>query len=286
MRRLLISLAIIGGVGVAAVFATQAFFSDTETSTDNTITAGKLDLTVDNTARYYRDGVEVADYSTAHSWLAEDLSSNHKFYDLSDVKPGDYGENTISLHIDDNPAWACMRIDNLHNDEVECTEPEGVAEGDATCGGTGVDNGAGELAQNLQFFAWADDGDNIYEPDAGEFDEFPLFSNTVGPASDVLNGVTYALADSTTPGPSPLPGATTTYIGVAWCAGTLTVVESDGNMAGNPNLNCDGQAMGNNTQADSLAADIMFYIEQSRNNPDFDCQQVPFTPEPTLTNQT
>lgn len=47
LKRLLLSLIIIGGVGVVVVNLSSAFFSDTETSVDNTFQAGELDLLVD-----------------------------------------------------------------------------------------------------------------------------------------------------------------------------------------------------------------------------------------------
>jgi len=46
MKKILLSLATIGVVGAIAVSATGAWFSDTETSTGNTFTAGTLDLAV------------------------------------------------------------------------------------------------------------------------------------------------------------------------------------------------------------------------------------------------
>ncbi|MDD5433725.1 MAG: TasA family protein [Candidatus Pacebacteria bacterium] len=47
-KKIIISLAIIGIVGAIAVGGTVAYFTDTETSTGNTFTAGTLDLKVDS----------------------------------------------------------------------------------------------------------------------------------------------------------------------------------------------------------------------------------------------
>ncbi len=44
MKKIVISLVVIGVVGVVAIGGTIAYFSDTETSTGNTFTAGTLDL--------------------------------------------------------------------------------------------------------------------------------------------------------------------------------------------------------------------------------------------------
>ena len=47
MKKILLSLSVVAAVAVVVVGATTAFFSDTETSTGNTFTAGELDLLVD-----------------------------------------------------------------------------------------------------------------------------------------------------------------------------------------------------------------------------------------------
>jgi len=298
MKKILLSLLSIGAVAVVAVAATGAFFSDTETSQDNTFTAGELDLQIDSECHYYQNGVDVGCFHNFPSptpsiafgnWPLDDLTTE-KFFWFDDVKPGDYGENTISLHVFDNDAWVCMDISPLENNDKTCTNPEGVSEG----GSCGIDPDAGELAENLDFFAWLDDGAtngfqcSDTEPDEGagcgddpqEGDnvwqngsETALFSNVIGPASDVLDGRTYTLADSTgSVIGGPFIGSSTYYIGVAWCAGDMTLaILGQGDMTGQPNLNCNGLTMGNDTQTDSVVADLTFRAEQSRNNPDFRC---------------
>lgn len=266
--------------------ATGAFFSDTETSTGNTFTAGAIDLKVDSTQHYNGNvcqnvstNPEVADYQwvgqspfpvpgtpCVGTWTLSDLGPTFKFFNFADVKPGDEGENTISLHIDSNPAWACADVAITKNDDVSTVDPETDA-GDAV---EDINNSNdGELAQNLWFVAWPDvasstsqvpgvPGDNIWQGQAVE----PLYF-APGPASNVMNATTtLALADSLNG--SPLPGGTTSYIGLAWCAGTITV---NGN-----SLDCDGSTMGNIAQTDSMTADLTFRVEQSRNNPNFVCR--------------
>ena len=291
MRKILLSLLTVSAVAVVAVVATGAYFNDTETSVDNTFVAGELDLQIDNTTTYYQNDVLAQGYP--QSWALKDLVGE-KFFNFLDVKPEDYGENTISLHVFDNDAWACMDISPLENNDNTCTEPEdGVDEpGTPNPNGCGTDPDAGELAQNLDFFAWLDDGlidgfqcpddaapctgideeegDNIWQDET----ESPLFTNTIGPASDVLSGRTYTLADSNFSilGSGPLIGSTTYYVGLAWCAGTMTVTSGTGDMTGQPDLSCDGTSMGNDTQSDSVLADLTFRAEQWRNNTPFSCQ--------------
>ena len=47
-KKILISLSVIGAVAAIAIGGTIAYFSDTETSTGNTFTAGTIDISVDN----------------------------------------------------------------------------------------------------------------------------------------------------------------------------------------------------------------------------------------------
>lgn len=160
MKRILISLSLIGTVGVLAAGISSAFFSDTETSLDNTLQAGKLDLKIDNESYY--NGV----LNVSTTWELDDLT-DQLFFNFLDIKPSDVGEDTISLHVDDNNAWACMSVNMTANDDNTCTEPELLD--DTTCEAPGT--GQGELAENLNFIFWADDGDNVLEEGEGVFKE-------------------------------------------------------------------------------------------------------------------
>ncbi len=72
MKRILISLSIIGVVAVIAVGGTIAYFSDTETSKGNTLTAGVLDLKVRDQDEFYRDGVTA-------TWTATDVKPGNEY---------------------------------------------------------------------------------------------------------------------------------------------------------------------------------------------------------------
>lgn len=284
------SLSVIAAAAAAVVGGTGAFFSDTETSTGNTFTAGAIDLQVDSQQRYNNavcvDRVwvladsgsepDVNQYPVLGSacggtWEMKDLEPTiDKFFNFGDVKPGDSGENTISLHVINNDAYACVDITGLEDEDNSQTEPETQAVLDTD------DMESGELAEGLNFFAWNDDGDNVFEGSANPgFPEVPLFSNVVGPASDVLGGKTYTLASPST---NPLPGGSTSYIGIAWCAGALTPTSLvDGGWT------CDGDSLGNEAQTDSVSADISFRVEQARNNPSFSCTPVVELPNDDIT---
>jgi predicted ribosomally synthesized peptide with SipW-like signal peptide len=79
-------------------------------------------------------------------------------FTLDDVKPGDSGEVTISIHICDNPGYVELFGDLTGNAENGQTDPELGAEGEDT-------DGIGELADAIEVCVWYDeDCDNVYEP--------------------------------------------------------------------------------------------------------------------------
>jgi predicted ribosomally synthesized peptide with SipW-like signal peptide len=270
MKKILFSSALILFVGGAvALGGTGAFFSDSESSSGNTFTAGAIDLKVDNHS-YYNGQL-----NASTTWEVSDLTIQ-KFFDFPDLKPGDIGEDTISLHVNNNAAYLCANVKLTSNDENGQTEPEALV--DATTG-PGVGAGLGELASNVNFVWWADDGDNVLETNEAVISQGPIGS--LG-----LNGsTTVALADSQnniwTNTPGPVDGGKTYYIGKAWCFGTIgtsplsqdglgtTSPRTPGNSSGG--ITCDGHLLNNSTQTDSLTADVKFTAVQARNNSNYLC---------------
>ncbi len=261
MNKILKSVLTIALVTALVVGVSQAFYSDTETSSGNTFTAGAIDLKIDNSSWY--NGV----YQKGMSWQYDDLTG-HLFFNYEDLKPGDWGEDTVSIHVSNNDAWVCSDLYITKNDDMSSTEPE-LEDGDQAEDPQNILDG--ELAQNVNFFFWVDDGDNVYE-----VGENPL---TTGPASDAIGGLHYALADSQANllGQSPLIGSSDYYIGKYWCFGEITpVAQTQGNNnspAAHPGFTCNGAGLDNTTQTDNMMAEISFYAEQSRNNPGFLCSQ-------------
>lgn len=174
--KILASMLLIGAVALAiGGGATGAFFSDTETSTGNTFAAGAIDLTVDSQQHYNGNVCQLvgstgqqtyqwvgnapypkAGTSCDGTWTATNLGAEHKFFNFNDVKPGDSGEDTISLHVDSNDAWVRLLIKDVTDLDNTCTEPEGKSE---MKGGNGNEVGCdavGELRQNLLFSVFAD----------------------------------------------------------------------------------------------------------------------------------
>jgi len=194
---------------------------------------------------------ELVGQSCDGSWELTDLGLTSKFFSFANIKPSDQGENTISLHVENNDAYVCLLTSNLTNDDLGLTGPEGVV--DSTDG-----FGNGELAQHVYFLAWNDDGDNVWE--VGE----DLITDVPTVAEEFLDGNTYPLY--TPASGQVLSAGETAYIGVAWCAGTMTA-DTNTHI-----INCTGVGMGNETQTDKLGADLSFYIEQTRNNENFTCE--------------
>lgn len=290
-------------VAVVVAGATGAFFSDTETSTGNTFTAGAIDLGIDNES-YYNGA-----FNQGTSWELDfdvDPQTNpgglpHLFFNFNDLKPGDYGEDTISLHVNNNEAWACVDVSLTKDDDVDCTEPENDVDAEnGACDDpdSPLDLDDGELADAVEFLWWADDGDNVLEEQENVINSgVVLGALSVGgsPATVPLASPSGGVLSS-----SPLTGAQTYYIGKAWCFGDIAADPDDQDGVGNvktpagdnagtgingndPNgtagepvdggFSCSGaSSAGNETQTDSLMADISFRVEQSRNNPNFYCQ--------------
>jgi predicted ribosomally synthesized peptide with SipW-like signal peptide len=271
-KKIFMSLGAIVFVSALSLGATGAFFNDTETSTGNTFTAGAIDLKVDS-VQHYNGNVCLADTQGVYHWTGNSLypvpgtpcdgtwaqtdltGFAYKFFNFGDVKPGDEGENTVSLHIDNNPAWACVNITTTANNENTNTQPE-INAGDTS-------TTTGELAQNVQVFSWLDNastspavpGDNIWQAE-----ETPL-AGPISLSSIVGGGTNLTLADGGSG--SALPPGSTSYIGLAWCAGSMTAVSGV--------ITCDGGTMGNQSQTDSAVADVTFTVEQERNNAKFRC---------------
>lgn len=137
-KKVLISLVIIGIVAVFAIGGTIAYFSDTETSSGNTFSAGLwIDLQV-----------------------GDDDPTTWKI-DAGNILPGDSGDEEVLIrNIGTDNGYLHITFANLVNDDVSCVEPEREAEG----GDCGTDPGAGELAENLDILIYLDEnGDNDFD---------------------------------------------------------------------------------------------------------------------------
>lgn len=271
-----------GGV----IGATGAFFSDTETSSGNTFAAGAIDLTVDNESYY--NGNKCVQIDNDFIWQgaaaypvpgtpcdtsfpASNLDQGLLFFNFGDLKPDDEGEDTISLHVDNNDAYACMDLTLTSDDDNSSNEPELEVDTQDDVNNTWD----GELADALQFFWWADDGDNVYE--VGE-NTISGGVKTLTDLATTTGAFSVALADSVTNvwgETGAIPGGQTRYIAKAWCMGTMTLNPVPAGQGVNPSvatgITCNGTALGNLYQTDGVTLDVAFRTVQARHNPTFQC---------------
>lgn len=281
MRKILTSIFVIALVAGATYAGTSAFFSDVEVSEGNTLVAGDIDLQIDNES--YAIDWNIPDYSgtpsgkfvasTHTSWDVRNLTVE-RFFDFVDLKPGDYGEDTISVHVGSNDAWVCAAAQITEDNDNTYVDPE--LDDDPTVGNDPLLSD-GELDEEVNFAFWVDDGDNVFESDETVFLDGPI--SALGGAGQI------ALADSngSVLGDNiPVPGGETFYIGKYWCFGEMEetpVAQGEGspidrNATG---FSCDGASVNNASQTDIVVADLQFYAEQSRNNEQFSCSD--WTPE-------
>ena len=268
MKKITLSISsIIFAVAILAG-STGAFLNSRNTSTGNTFATGVVELKVDNES-YITDEWGKLKFSPSTSWSLSSLEGK-LFFNFLDIKPGDIGEDTISLHLHNNNAWACMNVNITATPENGQPEPELIV--DETLG-----ENDGELQKYLYFVFWADDGDNVYEKEEKIWKK--------GLAKDIFDGKNWTLADSETNiwnnNGGPLLGNTTKYIGKAWCFGGLesTPVSQDGKgktknngpLVRGTGFTCTGEYVGNIVQSDGIKADVSFSVAQSRNNSAFLC---------------
>ena len=179
-------------------------------------------------------------------WQSTDLDGSQQFFNFDDVKPGDHGTNVISLNVSSNDAYACLLTSNENDQENVIIDPETTA-GDLP--NVGNPSGFGELSQFLKVFAWNDsDNDGVYEGEA-----------TLLPVNTPFVNIELLQLSLTGGGP-------TSYVGLAWCAGTQS-------LSGNTVL-CNGSTMGDVAQTDSFTSSLTAYAVQVRNNPGFLCSSV------------
>ena len=296
--KILLSVASIAAAAALVIGATFAFFSDEETSTGNTFTAGELDLKIDAQAHYAgltcTDGVWVEDEEGQSTrpdligdgcdgtWSEKDLvAGEDKFFNLVDIKPGDSGENTISLHVYDNDAWARFVITDVSDLENTFLQAELDSNND-----DGVTSG--ELQENLEFSIWLDEGvtDGFQcSPDPGQ-------PGVAGCYADITEGdnVYQPQTEPQLASPGPLDQGGETHD--IWTALALVYQGQGCQGSGRlddgtttcPGLNADGRLIasityyfglswnlpgdvGNEALTDSLSATLRFDAVQHRNNP-------------------
>jgi predicted ribosomally synthesized peptide with SipW-like signal peptide len=243
----------LGAIGVASAGAglgTTAFFSDSETFDDNTLTAGELDLFVH--VDYSEDQGSYAQYSTPPgTFIDGNVVGGEEGEPLrivvGDLKPGDSGEGTFCFSIVDNPAYMWMCGGLTANDENGQTEPEAAV--DTTAGDPGT--GAGELADAMQVSVSYCEDDEIGEE---------IVSGSLRDVMLVLRAGVPLYGDGTPDAPSAdrpaFEGVESPFVddevnAAEQCVCFEWEVPTD---------------VSNEIQTDSVTFDVEFYAEQSRHN--------------------
>jgi len=277
-RKTLAGLGAIGLASAGAGLGTSAFFSDTETFENNTLTAGTLDMnvtaTIEAASEYFEDAVGMsltADDSEAVAGLVVD-----------DIKPGDWAVICFDIEVGDNPGYVMVSTENFSEDGGENPEPEQEAEGD-------TDNEA-DLGEFLLTTVWQNfPGSGSSKGDLANLD--PVFNNS---SSDVelsggyqpptdLDGVVDGDVHYTTA--REANDALENYIIKDANGDPLPVndTESEGVYSFCLLLELPFE-VGNDIQGDSLGFDLVFETEQVRNNDDpFNNSVSTPTPTPTPT---
>jgi len=241
-------------VAVLSVVVLAALNRDSTGSTFGHFQMGGIELKIDSKGVY--NGVAVP----SATWAMKDLvPGSDKFFNFPDVKPGDFGCETVSVHVEKGNAYLCLDFKNLSNKDNRVNEPESLVDPNG--------NSSGELANNLQFFGWLDNGDGIFKNG-----EKILFGTTTKAATTVLNNMSYPLGDAKNFG--TCRQSETRYVGMCWCAGTLTVNLQTGKMS------CDGSTLGNIAQTDSMSIDVSVRAVSSDDQPKFTCSTGNVTPPP------
>ena len=154
MKKIIISLAVIGVVSAVVIGGTIAYFSDTETSVGNTFTAGTIDIAIDN----------------ENPWTSH--------YDIGDLKPGETGyinfditnEGTnpvnISKTLTSIEGTGGTKIGYTCNNVSVSSEPEflaesGIISSEGVCSDSGwkaIDDVETQIIYDLSVKVYADSG--------------------------------------------------------------------------------------------------------------------------------
>ena len=171
MKKILLSLMTIGIVSAGVFGATKAFFTDTETSTGNTFSAGTIDIAVDGTNPWTR--------STP--------------YQFADMKPSqvEYA-NFVIKNVGSNPANVWKKINITREEDRTITEPE-CAEGGGTWEGgncTGSYNPKDNISSAIRYdlTVWVYDVDPTQNPGATAKWWQIIYTDEMDKRLDALNG--------------------------------------------------------------------------------------------------
>lgn len=147
MKKILFSISIIAAAAAVITGGTLAFFSDTETSTGNTFTAGTLDLNLDG------GNINVVKFTVINAYPGQ---SGTGYWTIKNV-------GSLDGFVDIQPIL-------VTNDENGCgSDSETAVDADCATGGS-----AGELSANMNVELFVDfDHDGVLDSGDGDVDIYP-----------------------------------------------------------------------------------------------------------------
>jgi predicted ribosomally synthesized peptide with SipW-like signal peptide len=264
-RKMLAGLGAVGLASVGAGLGTSAYFSDTESFSNNSLTAGTLDMSVSADVvaanQYWMDqgGLDIS--------VVADSQEPVFGLQVDDIKPGDWAIVCFEISVGDNPGYVQVATENFAQSGGVNPEPEQAEEGDAN---NDADLGAALLTTVWQ--SYDDSGDR-----AGLSTLDPVFNN----ASDLLT-IDYAEPDE-----DGVAGPDAHYTNAVEADGVLSggyIVKDDTGVPMLVGSDSDGSdpevadtyefclllelpyEVGNEIQGDGISFDLVFETEQVRNN--------------------
>lgn len=144
MKRIIFSLMTLVAVLSVAGVGSMAYFSDTETSTGNSFTAGTLDLKIWEPGSSWVEGDAIPPLVSPAYWHSAIGSI------IDNLEPGDEGTITVPIRNDGSvDGIASLQFTNLTDYENGVNEPECIAEGGEWNGTCSIGGGEGELSEFL-----------------------------------------------------------------------------------------------------------------------------------------
>jgi len=163
-RKLLGSAAVLGGAGALGGAATTSLLWDEEkfgnASDPNVLQGGEFDLGVDWQGTYY-DWVTNPTFSSDGPDDDEPdiVDQPGPIVELTDIKPGDVLEVTLSAHLYGNPGFLGWHYEEYLDSDNGIPEPEDKVDGHTPNNADGTEDG--DLNEHMLCVIWHDDGDNL-----------------------------------------------------------------------------------------------------------------------------
>ena len=117
MKQTLISVIVIGLIALTAGAGTYAYFSDTETSTGNTFTAGTMDLKIKDGGEYWTDGITTAEWTLPNMLPGDSTYGSVSFKNVGSIY-ADHMEIGADYTITDPPGPESDTQENTPADDM------------------------------------------------------------------------------------------------------------------------------------------------------------------------